>query len=129
DAQPLDDWPNMAETSAFAAGYTTGTTDRPKGVFYSHRSQYLPAYAFINGVGVSSSDVIMPITPMFHVLTWGTIQAAVLAGAKIVLPGQFSAETLGDITGALPDEGVTVTNGVPAIFAPMLQVLRSKGIK
>src|SRR5699024_12415357 len=38
-------------------------------------------------------------------------------------------ETLGDITGALTDEGVTVTNGVPAIFAPMLQVLRSKGIK
>ena len=129
EAEPLDEWPNMAETSAFAAGYTTGTTGRPKGVFYSHRSQYLHAYAFINGLGVSSSDVIMPITPMFHVLTWGTIQAAVLAGAKIVLPGQFSAETLGDITGALTDEGVTVTNGVPAIFAPMLQVLRSKGIK
>src|SRR5699024_12156602 len=98
---------NMAETSAFAAGYTTGTTGRPKGVFYSHRSQYLRAYAFINSLGVSSSDVIMPITPMFHVLTWGTIQAAVLAGANLVLPCEFSAETLVDVTGALTDEHVT----------------------
>ncbi len=129
ETEPLEEWPNMAETSAFAAGYTTGTTGRPKGVFYSHRSQFLHAYAYTNGLGVSSSDVVMPITPMFHVLTWGTVQATVLAGAKIVLPGQFSADTLGAITGALTDEGVTVTNGVPSIFAPMLKVLRSKGVK
>lgn len=127
--EPLEKWPNISEDSAFAAGYTTGTTGRPKGVFYSHRSQFLHAYAFINGLNVTPFDVVMPITPMFHVLTWGTIQAAVLAGAKLVLPGQFSADTLGDITGALTDEGVTVTNGVPAIFSPMLQVLKSKGVE
>ena len=34
-----------------------------------------------------------------------------MVGAKLVLPGMFSAETLGDITDALTDEGVTVTNG------------------
>lgn len=128
EAQPLEEWPNMDEQSAFAAGYTTGTTGQPKGVFYSHRSQYLHAYAFVAGLDVSPFDVVMPITPMFHVLSWGTIQASVLAGAKLVLPGQFSAETLGDITDALTREGVTVTNGVPAIFSPMLQVLKSKGI-
>ena len=127
--ESLEKWPNISEDSAFAAGYTTGTTGRPKGVFYSHRSQFLHAYAFINGLNVTPFDVVMPITPMFHVLTWGTIQAAVLAGAKLVLPGQFSADTLGDITGALTDEGVTVTNGVPAIFSPMLQVLKSKGVE
>src|SRR5690625_2509140 len=27
EAEPLDEWPNIAETSAFAAGYTTGTTE------------------------------------------------------------------------------------------------------
>src|SRR5690625_3024510 len=70
----------------------------------------------------------MPITPMFHVLSWGMVQVAVLAGAKLVLPGQFSAETLGEITGALTDEGVTVTNGVPAIFSPMFEVLKSRGV-
>lgn len=128
EAQPLDTWPNIAETSAFAAGYTTGTTGRPKGVFYSHRSQYLHTYNTVKDLSVSVEDVVMPITPMFHVLSWGMVQVAVMVGAKLVLPGQFSAETLGEITGALTDEGVTVTNGVPAIFTPMFDVLKSKGI-
>lgn len=128
DAKPLNDWPNISETSAFAAGYTTGTTGRPKGVFYSHRSQYLHSYNTIKDLTIDADDVVMPITPMFHVLSWGMVQVAALAGAKLVLPGQFSAETLGEITGALTEEGVTVTNGVPAIFAPMFEVLKSKGI-
>ena len=128
DAQPLDAWPNISETSAFAAGFTTGTTGRPKGVFYSHRSQYLHTYNTIKDLTVTVEDVVMPITPMFHVLSWGMVQVAVLAGAKLVLPGQFSADTLGEITGALTEEGVTVTNGVPAIFTPMFDVLKSKGI-
>jgi len=128
DAQPLDTWPNISETSAFAAGFTTGTTGRPKGVFYSHRSQYLHTYNTIKDLTVTVEDVVMPITPMFHVLSWGMVQVAVLAGAKLVLPGQFSADTLGEITGALTEEGVTVTNGVPAIFTPMFDVLKSKGI-
>ena len=128
DAQPLDAWPNMSETSAFAAGYTTGTTGRPKGVFYSHRSQYLHSYNTVKDLSVSVEDVVMPITPMFHVLSWGMVQTAVLVGAKLVLPGQFSAETLGEISGALTEERVTVTNGVPAIFTPMLEVLKSKGV-
>jgi len=128
EAEPLDEWPNIAETSAFAAGYTTGTTGRPKGVFYSHRSQYLHTYNTIKDLTIDADDVVMPITPMFHVLSWGMVQVAVLAGAKLVLPGQFSAETLGEITGALTDEGVTVTNGVPAIFSPMFEVLKSRGV-
>ena len=32
------DWPIIEETTAPYAGYTTGTTGRPKGVYYSHRS-------------------------------------------------------------------------------------------
>lgn len=128
DAKPTAAWPNISETSAFAAGYTTGTTGRPKGVFYSHRSQYFHAYGFIAGMGMSPEDVVMPITPMFHVLTWGTVQATALAGAKLVLPGQFSADSLGEITDAITEEGVTASNGVPAIFSPMLEVLKAKGV-
>src|SRR5690625_145804 len=128
EAEPLDEWPKIAETSALTAGHTTGTTGRPKGVFYSHRSQYSHTYNTIKDLTIDADDVVMPITPMFHVLSWGMVQVAVLAGAKLVLPGQFSAETLGEITGALTDEGVTVTNGVPAIFSPMFEVLKSRGV-
>src|SRR5699024_8460686 len=61
ESEPLPEWPNISETSAFAAGYTTGTTGRPKGVFYSHRSQFLHAYGFVNGLSVTPFDVVMPI--------------------------------------------------------------------
>src|SRR5699024_6757821 len=47
--EPLEKWPNISEDPAFAAGSTPGTTGRPTGVFYSHRSQFLHAYASING--------------------------------------------------------------------------------
>ena len=33
-ADPRIDWPEIDETSAYSACYTTGTTGRPKGVYY-----------------------------------------------------------------------------------------------
>src|SRR5699024_417297 len=69
-------------------------------------------------------DCVMPITPMFHVLSWGFPQNAVAAGAKLVLPGKFAAEEFGAIGQAFIDEKVTLANGAPAIFAPMLAMMK-----
>ena len=38
-------WPQFDENTASALCYTSGTTGRPKGVLYSHRSTVLHAYA------------------------------------------------------------------------------------
>ena len=38
-------WPSFDENTASALCYTSGTTGRPKGVLYSHRSTVLHAYA------------------------------------------------------------------------------------
>ena len=38
-------WPIFDENTASALCYTSGTTGRPKGVLYSHRSTFLHAYA------------------------------------------------------------------------------------
>jgi acyl-CoA synthetase (AMP-forming)/AMP-acid ligase II len=41
-----------------------------------------------------SSDVYMPITPMFHVHAWGLPYLATVLGAKQVYPGRYEPEML-----------------------------------
>ena len=53
-------WPEVDERSAAAMCYTSGTTGNPKGVAYSHRSQYLHALAGTSSstIGLSEADRI-----------------------------------------------------------------------
>ena len=119
------DWPVIEETSAYSACYTTGTTGRPKGIYYSHRGIYLHTMAEVAALGMRSDDTVMLITPMFHGQCWGLPQAAVLAAAKIVLPGRYTADDPGVLVDAMIAEQVTVANGAPAIFGPMLDYIKS----
>lgn len=53
--------------------YTSGTTGNPKGVCYSHRSCYLHTMAsnIPDALGIRGTDVLLPVVPMFHVMSWG----------------------------------------------------------
>lgn len=119
------DWPEIEESSAFAACYTTGTTGKPKGVFYSHRSICLHSFAVTQGVGMGVDDCVMLITPMFHGSGWGLPQAAAYNAAAIVLPGRYRAEDTKPLVDAMITEKVTVANGAPVIFNPMLDYIRT----
>lgn len=119
------DWPMIEESSAYSACYTTGTTGRPKGVYYSHRGMYLHTLAMVAELGMDAYDSVMLITPMFHGSSWGLPLAAIQAKAKVVLPGRYTADDLAPLVDALIAEGVTVANGAPAIFGPMLDYIRT----
>lgn len=114
-------WPVIDERAAYSACYTTGTTGRPKGVYYSHRGIVLHTMAQASNYLMSFDDAVFLITPMFHAQSWGLPQSAVYTAAKIVLPGQYSAGDVGVLVDALIAEEVTVANGAPAIFGPMLE--------
>jgi fatty-acyl-CoA synthase len=62
-------WPELDERTASALCYTSGTTGDPKGVLYDHRSTVLHAYAGVapDALNLSSTDVILPVVPLFHV--------------------------------------------------------------
>jgi fatty-acyl-CoA synthase len=120
------DWPVVDETSAYSACYTTGTTGRPKGVYYSHRALYLHSTGVATTLGMSPDDCTMLLTPMFHAQCWGLPQAATLTATRIVLPGKYSIEDAGVIADAMVREGVTVANGAPAVFRPVLEHLRGR---
>ena len=90
--RPDDDyvWPSFDENTASALCYTSGTTGRPKGVLYSHRSTILHAYAVAlpDVLDLRATSRILPVVPMFHVNAWGIPYAAALTGATLVLPGR-----------------------------------------
>ncbi len=123
-ASPDFKWPVMDETSAYAACYTTGTTGRPKGVYYSHRNVYLHTSAIGANAGISAQDTYCQIVPLFHALGWGLSQAATMVGARLVFPGMYTLDTLEALSRLIVDEKVTVSAGAPAIFMPLLEYIR-----
>jgi acyl-CoA synthetase (AMP-forming)/AMP-acid ligase II len=120
-------WPAFDENTASALCYTSGTTGRPKGVLYSHRSTILHAYAVAlpDVLDLRATSRILPVVPMFHVNAWGIPYAAALTGATLVLPGRHLDGT--SLAGFLNAERVTLSCGVPTVWLGLLQHLRSSG--
>ena len=121
------DWPVFDENTASGLCYTSGTTGNPKGVLYSHRSTILHAFALSmpDALCLSASDTITPIVPMFHVNAWGLPYAALMVGAKLVLPGpKLDGASLHTL---FENEGVTMTAGVPTVWLGLLDWMQANG--
>jgi fatty-acyl-CoA synthase len=125
---PDFEWPELDERSASALCYTSGTTGNPKGVLYTHRATILHAYATlaVDVAGASSRDVVMPVVPFFHVNAWGIPYTALMAGAKLVLPGpkMGDGEALYEL---IDSEDVTKAFGVPTVWLALLQYTEKTG--
>ncbi len=126
------DFPEFDENTQATMFYTTGTTGDPKGVFYSHRQLVLHtlgtsvATAAFSGPGrFQSSDVYMPITPMFHVHAWGVPYVATMLGAKQVYPGRYEPAMLLKL---LTTEKVTFSHCVPTILHMLLSSPAAKDV-
>ena len=122
-------WPLLDEELASALCYTSGTTGRPKGVLYSHRSTMIHAYAvnMADVFGLRSVDRVMPVVPMFNVNAWGIPYAAPMVGASLVLPGRHLDGP--SVHALMNAERVTFSAGVPTIWMGLLQDLRATGGK
>jgi fatty-acyl-CoA synthase len=99
--------------------YTSGTTGPPKGVLYSHRSTVLHCLGTLAAgfIGLTESDVVLPIVPMFHANAWGLPHGAMLAGASLVLPGA-SADPA-HLLRLMEAERVTVAGAVPTVWTSL----------
>ncbi|MEA2249675.1 MAG: hypothetical protein QOH46_4204 [Solirubrobacteraceae bacterium] len=122
DGDEAFQFPDVDERSAAAMCYTSGTTGRPKGVLYSHRSTVLHSLGAnqTDGLGLSHRDSVMPVVPMFHVNAWGLPYAAAMTGSRLVLPGPRMAP--GDLAELISSEKVTFTAGVPTIWQGMMRL-------
>lgn len=128
-ADPDIAWGDFDESTPCGLCFTSGTTGDPKGVTYTHRSNYLHTLRQLQAdvLGISSWDVVMPVVPMFHANAWGLPFSCPATGAKLVLPGRVT-DGLG-LARLIADEGVTLVAGVPTVWLAMLDHLDEAGIE
>lgn len=109
-------WPDIDENSPLALCYTSGTTGKPKGVEYEHRSQYIHTLvqSLTDSMGLSATDSLMGIVPMFHAMGWGLPWSALMLGCKQVMPHRFMDPAR--LVELLAAEEVTLSAGVPTIW-------------
>jgi fatty-acyl-CoA synthase len=122
-------WPALDENAASSICYTSGTAGFPKGVVYSHRSTVLHSYAACmpDAFGICSTDVTLPVVPMFHVNAWGVPYATAMTGSKLVLPGPGLDPV--NLTELIENEKVTNLLGVPTVWMALLAHARAQGKK
>lgn len=120
-AEPRD----VDEHEAASICFTSGTTGRPKAVVYSHRSILLHAMGqlMVDGHGIRRGDVVLPLTPMFHVNCWGLPYSSGLAPASLVFAG---ADTSPESVASLIERTrPNVLAGIPTFWVQMNEVFAS----
>jgi 3-(methylthio)propionyl---CoA ligase len=123
------EWPEFDERSAAALCYTSGTTGKPKGALYSHRSTVIHAFGISlpDAIPLSARDTVCPVVPLFHACGWGAPYTAPMNGAKLVLPGpRVDGASLYELFEA---EGVTMSLGVPTVWLGFEAYLAAAGAR
>ena len=123
------EWARFDEDTAAGLCYTSGTTGNPKGVLYSHRSNVLHAMMcnLPDVLGISSTDNILPIVPMFHANAWAMTFSVPAAGASMIMPGAgMDGKSIYEL---LDSEKVTASAAVPTVWLSLLQYLADNNLK
>ncbi len=125
--EPLGDPVERADDDTAIILYTSGTTGRPKGAELTHSNVHLNALRSATVIQeIREDDVVMGCLPLFHVfgLVVG-LNAATIAGASLALIPRFDPEAAIEV---IEKERVTVMQGVPTMYAAILNHPRSDGM-
>ena len=103
--------------------YTTGTTGSPKGVMLTHRNLLYIAHSASLLRQLSADDRVYTVLPISHVYGLSAVcLASLFAGAALQLEARFDPQQLAR---ALREDGITLMQGVPAMYARLLELADS----
>ena len=118
EPEPVSDDPAMQVAALL---YTTGTTGAPKGVMLTHRNLLFIARVSSALRRVGPGDRVYGVLPMTHVYGLASVCLGTLfAGGCILLEPRYAPALLAH---ALSERGLTVLQGVPAMYAKLLDHL------
>ncbi len=120
-------WGGFNECAPSGLCFTSGTTGAPKGVTYTHRSSFLHTLRLLqaDSFGITATDSILAVVPMFHANAWGLPFVAPAVGAKLVLPGRQAGGA--SLARLIASEGVTIAVGVPTVWLGLVEHLDAAG--
>ncbi|MEV6113759.1 AMP-binding protein [Streptomyces sp. NPDC052109] len=116
------DWDSCAARPRDLCGisYTSGTTGHPKGAMQA-REALLLNWVYTAAMHARSSvDVVLTALPLPHVYGNCAVNSALLTGATVVIEPRFDATRM---LGLVAEHGVTMIEGVPAMYSMMLDAL------
>ena len=104
--------------------YTTGTTGDPKGVMLTHAGLMHVARLSTQLRGLVPDDRVYGLLPFTHVYGMASVVfGSLCAGTSLDLQARFTPEAMAE---ALAHRGITVCQGVPAMYAKLLEYLRDR---
>jgi fatty-acyl-CoA synthase len=119
------DFTQIDEDSLAELFYTSGSSDRPKGVMLTHRNVYLHALSVIAASQTSPStleemsckSVLLHTIPLFHANGWGTAHSITVVGGTHVMIRHFNPV---EVFNLIERERVTTCAMVPTMVTALV---------
>ncbi|MBI3715603.1 MAG: acyl--CoA ligase [Betaproteobacteria bacterium] len=107
--------------------YTSGTTGNPKGVMLTHHNLLFVAAVSGGLREITKGDRVYGVLPISHVYGLSSVcLASLYRGSAIFLESRYTPEKMAE---ALRDHGITICQGVPAMYARLMAMLKANNEK